>query len=32
VPAEGVVLVDTTYLSFDASVEAVLAEIEKVRA
>ena len=32
VPAEGVVLVDTTELNFDQSVEAVLAEIEKVRA
>ena len=31
VPAEGVVLIDTTDLNFDESVEAVLAEIEKAR-
>lgn len=32
VPAEGVVLVDTTDLNFDQSVDAVIAEIKKVRA
>ena len=32
VPAEGVVLIDTTDLNFDQSVEAVLAEIERARA